>query len=122
MNIDKNNPISIEKFKSIISEIPFHLPDQYLEFMKESNGADFTFDESYLILWPLTDLIKLNKAYSTGEFIPDFYLIGSDGGDTAYAVSKKTGGFYKMPFIGISKKEACFISDNFNGFLSKLSR
>ena len=120
MNIDKNTPLNKDTFKSIISDIPFYLPNQYLEFMKKSNGADFTFDKTYLILWPLTDLIELNKAYLSEEFISDFFLIGSNGGDTAYAVSKKTGGFYEMPFIGMSNKEASLISNDFNDFLKKI--
>lgn len=122
MNIDKNpspNKSEIEKFISIID---FELPAGYIEFMSETNGADISFKNRYLILWPLTDLISLNQEYGVDEFAPDFFLIGSNGGDTAYGINRKSGNIYEMPFIGMSNEEAVFISNDFNGLLNELDK
>lgn len=122
MNIDKNPPPSKEDVEKFVSNITFQVSKGYIKFMQESNGADISFEDTYLILWSLTDLIHLNQEYAVDEFAPDFFLIGSDGGDTAYAISKNTGNFYKMPFIGMSNEEANFIGNSFKDFLTELSK
>ncbi|HHV65435.1 MAG TPA: SMI1/KNR4 family protein [Peptococcaceae bacterium] len=121
MNIYKNPPPSKTDIEEFISNATFKLPAGYIEFLEESNGADICFDNTYLLLWPLTDLFFLNQEYDVEVFAPNFFLIGSDGGDTAYAISKKTGYIYEMPFIGMSSKEAILVSNDFNGLLRKLA-
>ncbi len=122
MNIDKNPPPSKKDIEKFVSNITFQVSKGYFKFMQESNGADFSFKDAYLILWPLTDLIYLNHEYAVDEFAPGFFLIGSDGGDTAYAILKETGNFYKMPFIGMSNEKANFISNCFEDFLKELNK
>ena len=122
MNVDKNQPPSKADIERFISSIEFELPAGYIEFMRKSNGADISFENAYLMLWPLTDLMSLNQEYGIEEFAPDFFLIGSDGGDTAYAISKKSSSVYKIPFIGMSNEEAVLISNDFNELLDELSR
>ena len=122
MNIDRNPPPNKEDVEKFISSITFQLPKGYVEFLQESNGADISFENAYLMLWPLTDLVHLNKEYTVDEYAPDFFLIGSDGGDTAYAISKDTGNIYEMPFVGMANEEATFISNDFNDLLSELSK
>lgn len=95
----------------------FKLPTGFIEFFKGSNGADINTSGRYIILWPLTNMIQLNKDYSVGEFAPDFFIFGSDGGDIAYAIEKQSGFIYEMPFIGMSKEEASFIDRAFTGFI-----
>lgn len=34
-------------------------------------------------------MIKLNKDYQLEEYASDFFIFGSDGRDTAYAIKKK---------------------------------
>ncbi|MBL6445035.1 SMI1/KNR4 family protein [Fulvivirga sp. 29W222] len=122
MNIEKNpslNKADIEKFTSGIN---FKLPSGYLEFMQASNGADISFDNAYLLLWPLTDLIQLNQDYGAEEFAPGFFLIGSDGGEMAYAISKETSHIYTMPFIGMTDEDVTLVSSDFNGLLLELEK
>ena len=122
MYIDRNPPPTKSDVEKFVSGIKFKLPTGYIEFMKETNGADVSFENAYLILWPLTDLISLNQEYGVDEFAPHFFLIGSDGGDTAYAISRKSSNIYEMPFIGMSNEEAVLISNDFNGLLNELNK
>lgn len=50
---------------------------------------------------------------------PEFFIFGSDGGDTAFAIEITTGYIYEMQFICMSKEEAIFIAKTFFDFLSK---
>ena len=122
MTVHKTSPPSKTDVEKFVSSITFRLPTGYIEFMQETNGADINFENAYLILWPLTDLIFLNQEYAVDEFASDFFLIGSDGGDTAYAISRKSSNIYEIPFIGMSNDEAVLVSNDFNGLLRKLDK
>jgi len=115
--IDKNAAPTVQEVEEFLGQIDFSLPKGFIEFFKESNGADIITDESYTLLWALTDMIQLNKDYSVEEYAPGFFIFGSDGGDTAYAIEKNTSGIYEMPFIGMSKEEAVFKNKTFIEFI-----
>jgi len=117
MEIIKNKPPTETEVKEFLSKIDFLLPNGYLEFFKNTNGAEIYSSEEYLLLCPITDLFILNEEYTVETFIPDFFLIGSDGGDTAYAIERNTGKIFEMPFIGMSKDEALFRFEDFNKLL-----
>lgn len=103
--------------EDFLSKISFLLPTGFIDFYQKSNGADINSDDNYTILWPLTDLIQLNKDYDVDVYAPEFFIFGSDGGDTSFAIEKSSGGIFEMPFIEMSRSEAVFNSDNFNEFL-----
>lgn len=88
-----------------------------MEFYCDANGAYISSDDFYTSLWPLTDLFQLNRDYEVDEYAPVFFIFGSNGGDTAYAIEKASGKIFEMPFIGMSQNEAIFLSDNFDKFL-----
>jgi hypothetical protein len=111
--IDKNTPPTSEEMDTFLKEIDSSLPLGFLDFFKEANGADINTGESFILLWPLTEMIQLNKDYSVEEYAPEFFIFGSDGGDTAFAIEKSTGDIYEMPFIGMSKEEAVFKNKTF---------
>jgi hypothetical protein len=54
------------------------------------------------------------------ELAPGFFMFGSDGGDTAFAIEKSTGDIYEMPFIGMSKEEATFKNKTFTEFMETI--
>jgi hypothetical protein len=114
--IDRNPAPSEQEVGEFLGQIDFTLSKGFIEFFRESNGADISTDESYTLLWALTDMIQLNKDYSVEEYAPEFFIFGSDGGDTAYAIEKSTSYIYEMPFIGMSKEEAVLKNKTFTEF------
>ena len=115
--IDRNTLPTLKEIEIFLRQIDFKLPDGFINFFMETNGADINKNGQYIILWPLTDMIQLNRDYSVEEFAPDFFIFGSDGGDTAYAIEKQSGFIYEMPFIGMSREEAVFCEKNFIAFV-----
>jgi hypothetical protein len=62
------------------------LPESYLGFLRESNGAGSRAgDESRncLVLWSAGEIFGLNEAYGITRYLPEFLAIGCDGGDDA---------------------------------------
>lgn len=118
--IDRNDPPTDKEVEDFLKHADFSLPAGFIDFFKHTNGADVYTDENYILLWPLTDMATLNKDYNVAEYAPEFFVFGSDGGDTAYAIERKSGDIYEMPFIGMSREEAVFKDKTFTNFIETL--
>ena len=118
--INKNNAPTLDEVGTFLKTINFNLPNGFIDFFKETNGADISTDDSYCLLWPLTDMVQLNMEYNVSVYAPEFFIFGSDGGDTAYAIEMETGYIFEMPFIGMSKQEAKIKSKSFIDFIDSI--
>jgi len=119
--INRNIAPIKQEVENFLKQIDFKLPEGFIEFFKDSNGADISSDENYMVLWALTEMIQLNRDYNVDEYAPDFFIFGSNGGGTAYAVKKSTSDIYEIPFIGMSNEEAVFKNKTFSEFIEGLT-
>lgn len=115
--INKNYPPGTSEIQVFLSAINFKLPAGFLDFFKDTDGAEIVGENEYYDLWRLTDMIQLNKDYEVDEYADGFFIFGSDSGDTAYCIEKSTGFIFDMPFIGMANEEASFKFENFNELL-----
>ncbi|WP_148707410.1 hypothetical protein [Chitinophaga skermanii] len=70
----------------------------------------------------MEELFEANDDYMVSTFAPSLFLIGSNGGDTAYGLYKNSGEFIEVPFIGLSNDTFTVISKDFYNFLVHISR
>ena len=122
MGLNKNGPPAENSFKAFVAKIDFNVPMGYLEFMKNSDGAEGFLNDSYLILWSVEEIFDNNRDYQVEEFAPDFFIIGSNGGGETFAIEKQTGKLYMTPFITMSREDAIYKADNFEDFIKALDR
>lgn len=96
-----NPPASREILASL--KISVHLPEAYLAFLRRANGGEGFIGERYVQLWRAEDLVEANFAYKTAEFFPKLFLVGSDGGAEAYALSlsETDSTVFEVPFVGL---------------------
>jgi hypothetical protein len=122
-NITRNKGADNDVIKNTSSQLDFILPDDYLEFIHESNGGEGTIGEMhYLSLWEIEELTKLNKDYDTEIYAPGYFIFGSDGGGTAYAFDKTNGNIVSFQFIGmLMEDEPQLWGNSFTAFLENLS-
>lgn len=60
-------------------------PDDYLEFLKWSNGGEGYIGENYISFWKVEDLAALNVEYQIQKYLSEKFLsIGTDGGGICY--------------------------------------
>jgi len=107
----------IEKFKRQINFTP---PEEFIHFFKKINKTEMNINNECLIIWPLADMVRLNKEYQADEYVPEFFIFGSDGGSEAYAIEKTTGCIYQIPFIGMSKEDAILKFKDFSELLDNI--
>ncbi|SHH55595.1 SMI1 / KNR4 family (SUKH-1) [Chryseolinea serpens] len=119
MSLTMNPPPLSEAVEIFLSRVDFTLPEGYERFIRSSNGAEGFLKNAYVILWPIEDLFTHNEGYRVEEYAPGFFIIGSDGGGTSYAVDKQTGALYEMPFIGMSREEASWVAKDFDDFIDR---
>lgn len=115
--IEKNPPTPAKDLDVFEKSIDFALPPGFIDFYRTSNGAEISTSRQYVQLWAITEMISLNQGYNIDLYAPEFFMFGSDGGDTTYAIERSSGDIYEMPFIGMSKEEAIFICSTFGDFI-----
>jgi hypothetical protein len=121
--IDHNPGISADKLRDAEAKLGISFPSQYEEFLLESNGAEGRIGPyNYLHLWSLEEILDLNPAYEVDKFAPGLLLIGSDGGDTAYAIDTRTEEMriVELPFVGMDVREIQHCEATFVEFLEYL--
>lgn len=109
--------------KELESEMCINSPDQYKEFMLESNGAEGSIGEnSYLAIWSVEEVVTLNKDAKVEEFTPGLVFFASDGGGMAYAFDKREENIsiVEIPDDSIHIEDAKLIGKTFNDFLQNL--
>jgi hypothetical protein len=117
--LELNPPVEENKIKKVETELGITFPKDYIEFISNSNGAEGSLGENYLIIWSIEDIIELNEAYGVNDFSKGLVVFGSDGGDTAFAFDTRTNETHivTVPFIGMDLEEVTTCSNTFNGFL-----
>jgi hypothetical protein len=99
------------------------VPEDYIEFMRETNGAEGTVGDSYIQIWPVENILSLNKEYRSDEFTPGLLIFASDGGDTAYAFDARSTevNIAEFPFVSIDSEDIRKRANNFTEFLEYLA-
>lgn len=100
------------------------LPKPYLDLLKRTNGVEgFVTDDAYLNIWTAGQVPELNEGYSVAEFAPGLMLIGTNGGDTGYALDlrRSSCSIMEVPLVGMSLDEAKEVGTDFEDFLRRLA-
>jgi hypothetical protein len=120
---DRKLPAPPGEVDSLLSALPAKLPDDYVEFLRESNGTEGHVGSAqrYLVLWPAGDILRLNADYGVSDFAPHLLIVGSNGAGEAYGfdLSKEPVVFVGVPFIGFDEEVQMGIS--LKEFLGRLA-
>jgi len=119
----RNAPASREAIRQFEVESGVALREDYAAFLMYSNGGEGFIGGGYAIFWRVEELIENNKSYRVGDFAPDLFLFGSDGGGEAFAFDRRSKDqvIVSVPFIPLKLECALVLSPTFTGFLEMLS-
>jgi hypothetical protein len=115
-----NKGVSENQLDILQDTLGVSLPDDYLEFLRYTDGAlGLIANDCYIAIWDVKEIASFNENYTVDEFVPGLLVFASDGGDRAYAFDTRSD---KLPvveysFSELSLDEAKPISSTFNEFL-----
>lgn len=115
----QNPGLSIENASKIKTSI--NLPTDYYELLEYTNGGKGFIGEEYIILYELEELENINNEYNVSTFIPDLYLIGSNGSSEAIAIdfSNHEIKYVLIPFI-FDKNDQIELGRTINELLERI--
>lgn len=117
-NWSKADPATEEDIHKLISESKIKFEDDYISFLKISNGGEgeLPLNPYWFQIWPAEEIIENNKNYEVDINAPSFIAFGSNGGGEMLVfkiLDGKTNGIYCIPFIPMDENDAEFISKDF---------
>jgi hypothetical protein len=118
-----NVPTTREALAGLESKLRIKLPNQYINFMMQSNGAEGSIGNSYLVIWPIENIEQLNVDYAVNEFTPGLVYFGSDGAGMAYAFDNREENttIVEFPFESIHIEDAKLRGKTFLEFLQHIN-
>ena len=93
-------------------------PEDYLEFLKWSNGGEGYIGENYISFWKVEDLAALNAEYQIQKYLSEKFLcIGTDGGGICYGFYlEKQFAIFKCPLGDLDIKEITIVANSIKDF------
>ena len=123
----RRQPAAEESIQSLTASCDFALPEEYLSFLRYSNGGEgsLCIEPWYFQLCPAEEVGAYNSGYNVGKFLPGYLAIGSNDGGEMLAIRKRDGSpcpVYMVPFIPMAESDAVQIASDFETFAMALGR
>src|SRR5689334_3025645 len=104
----RNPPASKESIDELIKRVDFFLPEEYLMFLRYSNGGGGVccIEPWWFQICPAEEVIEYNRGYEVETYLPEYFAIGSNGAGDMLVIRKRDSNpcpVYMVPFIGMSK-------------------
>ncbi|SRR6266487_5605684 len=122
LKFNSKAPAGASSIRQFEMESGFRLPDDYAQFLQQTNGGEGFVGNAYLILWRIEELLEMNKDYQVAEFAPGLFLFGSNGGGEAFAFDMRSDAMpiVSVPFVGMELSSIIPIAPDFKAFLEAL--
>ena len=99
-----------------------NLPPEFLKYLEDPNNIGeglLGCDPGYFVLWSLQEIEESNRTLGVPSYAPGFIGFGGNGGGEMLAFDEQ-GAVYMIPLIGMSKKDATKICDNWHAFVEQI--
>jgi hypothetical protein len=109
--------------RNSLEELNRTLPEDYLGFIRTSDGGEGFIGRNYLILWKIGELKQFNLEYEVDQYASGLLLFGSNGGGVGYAFDTRDGlmRIVRVPFVGMDLRYARPVAETFSTMLEKLA-
>jgi hypothetical protein len=97
-------------------------PPQFREFVKVRNGGEGLIGQTYVVLWDVSELGRMNRAYEPDIWAPGLLMFGTDGGNEGFGFDTREPGLpiVQVPLAGMSWGEARPLGNTFSDFLENV--
>jgi len=111
-----------EQIESAERALRVSFPDEFREFVTVRNGGEGLVGQTYVMLWDISELGRMSRAYDPDVWAPGLLLFGTDGGNEGFGFDTREPGMpiVQIPLVGMCWGEARPLGDTFNGFLENV--
>ena len=95
------------------------LPQSYIDFMLKHNGGEGDIGQTWLLLYRIEELKKINDEYGLSDILPNHIVIGSNGGEEFYGIDAK-GMFFNIPSL-FDEQDVTVLCDDMEIFAEKVN-
>ncbi len=121
-SFSKNSSPTEEEHQRLVNKINFPIDNDYLDLMKNHNGAEgFVNSEIFIMLWRIEDLIAINRKCESLPEQDNYFFFGSDGSNLRYAFDKSDGSIISIDSYELGEVEPKNFGNSFKVFFDKLS-
>ena len=122
-DFELNPPADEADIRSAESAFGNPIPEDYVSFLRTSDGGQGFVGEHYLILWKASEIVQFNREYEVSQYAPGLVCFGSDGGGEAFAFDTRDTAYpvVMAPFIGLSLNDCIPVADTFSALLKRMA-
>ena len=115
---NSNKETNLDDISIVEERLHIVFPEDYLEFLKWSNGGEGYIGKNYVSLWKVEDLEVLNREYQIQTYLLKGYLgIGTDGGGICYGFClEKQFAIFKCPLGDLDINEITIVANSIKDF------
>ena len=115
---NSNKETNLNDIGIVEEQLHIVFPEDYLEFLKWSNGGEGYIGKNYVSLWKVEDLEVLNREYQIQTYLLKGYLgIGTDGGGIGYGFClEKQFAIFKCPLGDLDINEITIVANSIKDF------
>jgi len=115
---NSNKETNLNDIGIVEEQLHIVFPEDYLEFLKWSNGGEGYIGKNYVSLWKVEDLEVLNREYQIQTYLLKGYLgIGTDGGGICYGFClEKQFAIFKCPLGDLDINEITIVANSIKDF------
>ena len=115
---NSNKETNLDDISIVEERLHIVFPEDYLEFLKWSNGGEGYIGKNYVSLWKVEDLEVLNREYRIQTYLSKGYLgIGTDGGGICYGFClEKQFAIFKCPLADLDINEITIVANSIKDF------
>ena len=94
---------SMTEKEAVLQAISSRMPEQ---IYSDELDVEFT-------TWGSREMVEMNNLYDVEENLPGYFGLGSDGEGELLAIELKTGIFYAIPFMDLTKSKKRVVARSF---------
>ena len=115
---NSNKGTNLNDIGIVEKQLHIAFPEDYLEFLKWSNGGEGYVGENYISFWKVEDLAALNAEYQIQKYLSEKFLgIGTDGGGICYGFYlEKKCAFFKCPLGDLDTNGITIVANSIKDF------
>lgn len=119
--MDHRPGISREKLKALLSPLNFDPPEDYLDFMSQTNGSEGPVGATaYLAIYDTEELLDCNAQTMTVEPGLLFFATNRGGEGYAFELDSPFNRIVAVEFADLDRTRARHVATTFRGFLEAM--